>query len=1244
MAFSINTNIASLQAQEYLRTNQDFQSKTISRVTSGLRIISSGDDAAGLAIANGFRSDRAVLTQGIRNANDGLSTLQTIDGGINNISQLLDRARTLAAQSASGTFTGSRSVLNSEFGSVLEEINRQAQAIGLDTGGLFARSLSVFIGGGRTNGSITATQNGAVGVNLTNSTVDAQSLGLKGVQAVGAAGTDIGTGSPTTKVSDILANAANTASTATSGFTDFYFEGPGFGDSNRVKVSVNTTGVTDVDTLVTAINAGVVSAGNGSSAAATAFKNAGIKATVNTDSTGAKQLAFRSSSAAFQVEAGDRLAGALLGRFERNAVLTASSTAATVATNATPGQTDTLTISIDGGTSFNVAVTQGASVSKGQIVADLNANSTFHAGATAYLEGNQIVLRSNTNSANSTIGIATATTLSTTLGLTGTATAAAAATGADLRTRVQAAHATASGSSTFGAQGAGDITFRFTGANLTSPVDVSLTVGAATTVSEAIANLETAVSGNSTLQGAQINLTTTSAGNNLVFTTTNGEKFNVTVTGDVQNKLGFGSFIAGAGNTVDYSTIQGLTYNPTTSAAGTDATLEFSINGGASSSNAVTVDLTAGDATAATLASSDTSSGVVNVTQNNNKLNLVVNGTSVAITLTQGARTKNDIAASINTALGVNGTATVAGNAITITSATKGSGGSIQVLAGTANTVLGFATSTTPTLGTSRSGASVAAALNTAFAADAELQAAGLQASFAGGKVTITSANDTNFRVNSRGSSTAASVVGSGSDTIVASAGRGTVANAGPYTIVAGASDQISVNIDGAGAQTITLSAGTALTAAQVAADLNNGKLSAAVLGSSGATASVDATGHLVITSNTTGASSTAVIAAGGNNALTVLGAVTTVGGAAATTANLIIGASTNKLRVSVDGGAAVDVTLTTQTAAAATVATDIQTQINAALLSAGQTATVTVSDVNGHIKIASDSNGGNSEVAFSTIANDAYTALGFTSGSTYTGREANLGYGVLGASFAGNSVSDAPATSTRVNAGGSSATTAVTFSGQDYGADDQVISITANDSAGAQQSLSVTLRNDDIARSGRSIDEAINALNTALQQSNNSTLQRIVAVKDNSSGVEKLSFLSTVGSFKVSVGTSANSNGLGGQGTTIDSSTIAGGSIVDIATQASAESAVNALAESVTRLGDAQAVVGRGQNTFNFAISLAQTQLTNITASESRIRDADLASEAANLTKAQVLQQAGIAALAQANVAPQAVLSLLRG
>src|SRR5579885_1100532 len=185
MSFSINTNIASLQAQNYLRTNSDFQSKTINRVTSGLRIVSSGDDAAGLAIANGYRSDQAVLNQGIRNANDGLSQLQIADGGMNNIIfNLRDRARTLATQSASGTFTGDRTVLNSEFQSVIAEIDRQAQVIGLNKGGSFAKTLSVFIGGGKGSSDAAVIANGSVSLDLSKSTVDTYSLGLNTYRAM----------------------------------------------------------------------------------------------------------------------------------------------------------------------------------------------------------------------------------------------------------------------------------------------------------------------------------------------------------------------------------------------------------------------------------------------------------------------------------------------------------------------------------------------------------------------------------------------------------------------------------------------------------------------------------------------------------------------------------------------------------------------------------------------------------------------------------------------------------------------------------------------------------------------------------------------------------------------------------------------------------------------------------------------------------------------------------------------------
>ena len=72
-----------------VKRRQSLQSRTIQRLTSGYRINQSGDDAAGLAVADKFRSDVAAVTQGVRNANDGVSTLQIIDGGLNNIGKML---------------------------------------------------------------------------------------------------------------------------------------------------------------------------------------------------------------------------------------------------------------------------------------------------------------------------------------------------------------------------------------------------------------------------------------------------------------------------------------------------------------------------------------------------------------------------------------------------------------------------------------------------------------------------------------------------------------------------------------------------------------------------------------------------------------------------------------------------------------------------------------------------------------------------------------------------------------------------------------------------------------------------------------------------------------------------------------------------------------------------------------------------------------------------------------------------
>ena len=399
MSFSINTNIASLDAQNYLSQSAQFQAKTINEVTSGLRIVNSGDDAAGLAIANGLAADQAVLTQGIQNANDGLASLQTVDGGMNNITQLLDRASTLATESASSAFTGNRTVLNNEFQSVLQEVNRQAQSIGLNTGGQFAQALNVFIGGGRASGSTSAIQNGSVSIDLSNATVDTQSLGLSGYSVKGASGTDIGTGGGATSVANIISNATNLASETQTGNTTFYVTGSGFSNTtgaNRIALSVNLNGVTDANSLATAINTAIQSAGNGSTQQATAFKNAGVTASVYTNaSTGASSLQFTSSSNAFQVEAGDQTANALLGNNVGATAVGQAVTATTATTsntgavsnNAAATQTVKLDVSV-GGTTTAVSYTITAADTRATTLTGLNgALTAAGAGVTASVDG-----------------------------------------------------------------------------------------------------------------------------------------------------------------------------------------------------------------------------------------------------------------------------------------------------------------------------------------------------------------------------------------------------------------------------------------------------------------------------------------------------------------------------------------------------------------------------------------------------------------------------------------------------------------------------------------------------------------------------------------------------------------------------------------------------------------------------------------------------------------------------------------
>ncbi len=268
MSISIQTNVASLMAQENLNINQGFESRTIQRLTSGFRINSSGDDAAGLAVANQYRADISELTQGVQNANNGVSQLQIVDGGLNNISQMLDRMKTLAAESASGTFTGDRGTLNTEYQQLITEITRQASNVNLNAGGTYNANLNVYIGGGRTSNLAGSTQ---INVDLSGSAnaVDAASLGLNSTSVLGG-----GTGFTSNLVTNLNNPNVVFNQTLTTGSVSFavdYADASGAVQSKTVTVNASVGGETGAQ-FVSDLNSAITGAGI-----------AGIAAQIGTD-------------------------------------------------------------------------------------------------------------------------------------------------------------------------------------------------------------------------------------------------------------------------------------------------------------------------------------------------------------------------------------------------------------------------------------------------------------------------------------------------------------------------------------------------------------------------------------------------------------------------------------------------------------------------------------------------------------------------------------------------------------------------------------------------------------------------------------------------------------------------------------------------------------------------------------------------------------------------------------------------
>lgn len=180
---SILNSISSLTAENALSSTQTNLQKTLTELSTGLKINSGSDDAAGLAIANGLQANISALTQSSQNASDGVGLLQTADGALSQVTTLLNRAVTLATEASNGGLSTSQSsALDTEYQSILTEIGNIGSTTNFNGTAVFGTTATVYTSDGTTGGSNTtsttigALTTTALALNATDltSTADAQ--------------------------------------------------------------------------------------------------------------------------------------------------------------------------------------------------------------------------------------------------------------------------------------------------------------------------------------------------------------------------------------------------------------------------------------------------------------------------------------------------------------------------------------------------------------------------------------------------------------------------------------------------------------------------------------------------------------------------------------------------------------------------------------------------------------------------------------------------------------------------------------------------------------------------------------------------------------------------------------------------------------------------------------------------------------------------------------------------------------
>lgn len=380
----INTNIASLNTQRNLNTSQTGLSTALQRLSTGLRINSAKDDAAGLAISERFTSQIRGLNQAVRNANDGISLAQTAEGALGENGNILQRIRELAVQSANATNSASdRRALNSEVQQLLAEVQRNAQS-------------TQFNGQNILDGSYTGAQfqiganaNQTILVNVGNSQTNAlgsyQGLGATAVTGVALASGDLlingvnvgaslsGSARDISSAINNVSSQTGVSSTATSSLTsaNVLRRNQALQSGDLVINGVNVGAVAGSNSLATQ-GANIAAAINGVSnqTGVTATANATTGALSLSSTTGAN-IAITSTNAA----SANRLENAS-GLEVRGATATASTSTATFAGGALGTSSINVTTNVAAGDTVAIGGTTYTFVASGATGNQINVGGT----------------------------------------------------------------------------------------------------------------------------------------------------------------------------------------------------------------------------------------------------------------------------------------------------------------------------------------------------------------------------------------------------------------------------------------------------------------------------------------------------------------------------------------------------------------------------------------------------------------------------------------------------------------------------------------------------------------------------------------------------------------------------------------------------------------------------------------------------------------------------------------------------